>query len=111
MKCNWKLQRIQFKQEGNKIILQGDPSLCCLAVSLKAMWRALADQGEGVIVEYGGLQLASLDQHQRVPVSMEGVIKEVPEVFEEPQRLPPSRGKEHAIHLEDGEKPVSVRPF
>lgn len=32
-------------------------------------------------------------------------------MFSEPEGLPPSRGKEHAINIEPGAKPVSVRPF
>src|SRR5690606_40579243 len=39
------------------------------------------------------------------------VREEFGAVFQEPQGLPPVRGREHAIILEDGSRPVSVRPF
>lgn len=40
-----------------------------------------------------------------------GLLGRYAKVFEEPTGLPPSRGKEHAITLETGASPVSVRPF
>ena len=64
-----------------------------------------------MIVEYGGIQ----KDEASVPVAMDGqwraVLDRYAQVFEEPTGLPPSRGKEHAVNLEDGAKSVSVRPF
>ena len=38
---NWKLQRMGFQIQGQKVILQGNPSLCRSLVSLKAMIQAV----------------------------------------------------------------------
>lgn len=53
---NWKLQRMKFKIDGEWVMLQGDPSLHSEGVSLKSIWKTLEQEGEGIIVEYGGLQ-------------------------------------------------------
>lgn len=47
----------------------------------------------------------------KVPGNLEGLLTQYSSVFEIPTELPPSRGKEHGIVLEDGAKPISVRPF
>lgn len=54
VKTNWKHQRMRFKQEGKAVTLQGDPSLCNGPISLKTLWKVLKDEGEGVLIEYGG---------------------------------------------------------
>ncbi|KFK32135.1 hypothetical protein AALP_AA6G202700 [Arabis alpina] len=62
-----------------EVELRGDPSLYCPPITMKGLWKALDREGQ-----------------------------EFASVFEEPQGLPPCRGKEHAIA---GASPVSVRPF
>ncbi|KFK40147.1 hypothetical protein AALP_AA3G336600 [Arabis alpina] len=95
-----------------EVTLQGDPTLCCSELSLKA-WLKAVEHGElGVIVEYNGLQ--SVEQAESagiVPSLLQQVLERYPEVFSDPQGLPPSRGRAHEINLEPGVKPVSVRPF
>ncbi|KFK22868.1 hypothetical protein AALP_AAs42979U000100, partial [Arabis alpina] len=71
------------------------------------------NQGQGVLAEFCGLQAESLPKHrqEQLPQQLLGVLEQFAEVFEDPQGLPPSRGKEHSITLEPNAKPVSVRPF
>lgn len=108
--CNWKLQVLKFKVKGQEVTLQGDPSLCNSEISLKALWKALERQGEGMIVEYCGLQ-ADGGKETVLPEALEPLLEEFAGIFKEPQGLPPSRGKEHAIMLTTGASPVNVRPF
>lgn len=111
VRTNWKEQRMRLKSKGVTVTLQGDPSMCNGPVSLKALWKAIRDNGEGVVVEYGGLQTEEWPSELVVTPEFEAVVLEFGEVFEEPQGLPPSRGKEHAITLKSGAEPVTVRPF
>lgn len=106
MKVNWKLQVMKFK-------VRGDPSLCNSAISLKSLLKTLEQQGEGVLVEYSGLQAAGVSSSSESPPLQELIpfLEEFSQVFTEPQGLPPFRGKEHAIVLETGTNPVNVRPF
>ncbi|KFK22601.1 hypothetical protein AALP_AAs54367U000800 [Arabis alpina] len=111
MKCNWKLQKLSFMVGEEEVELRGDPSLCCSPISMKGLWKALDREGQGVIIEFGGLQTEGQRRERAVPGVLQGVISEFASVFEEPQGLPPCRGKKHAIVLETGASPVSVRPF
>ena len=45
------------------------------------------------------------------PAEFRALLEEFAEVFAEPQGLPPSRGREHAITLRQEAGPVSVRSF
>lgn len=111
MRVNWKLQWMKIMLEGEWVTIQGDLSLHSAEVSLKSLWKALGKDGEGIIVEYSGIQR----DEAVIPVTMTGqwrsVLERYAQVFEEPIGLPPSRAKEHAINLEEGAKSVSVRPF
>lgn len=62
-------------------------------------------------MEYGGLQTEDTRESSRPPAELSRIVDEFSQVFAEPQGLPLSRGKEHAILLEPGTRPVSVRPF
>lgn len=55
---NWKLQWMKFQLRGETITIQGDPILFSAQVSLKALWKAMEETWEGLIVEYGGMQAA-----------------------------------------------------
>ncbi|KFK38387.1 hypothetical protein AALP_AA3G106900 [Arabis alpina] len=111
MRVNWKLQRIRFHNEDREVLLQGDPGLCCTPVSLKAFWKVVSTEGEGMIVELNNCQQAGAEQQHNIPKDLQEVLVVFDQVFEEPQGLPPSRGREHSITLEPGSRPVTVRPF
>ena len=49
------------------MILQGDPNLSTSLVSLKAMWKALGQQGEGVLVELGSIGILGNKVEQAIP--------------------------------------------
>ncbi|KAH9763086.1 hypothetical protein KPL70_001057 [Citrus sinensis] len=46
-----------------------------------------------------------------VPVDMQQLLKDYEEIFQEPTKLPPSRGIDHCIPLKEGTEPVNVRPY
>lgn len=111
MRVNWKLQKMKVEVEGKQVELRGDHSLHSAAVSLKALWKALEYDGEGVIVEFNGMVKDEIGLPVAVSDEFQELLGNYATVFSEPEGLPPSRGKEHAISIEPGAKPVSVRPF
>lgn len=112
-KVNWKLKILRFKVGKDKFVLQGDPSLCCSAASLKSIMKAMQNEGEAMLIEYNGLTLeeGKRAEPNPIPPRLQEVVEEYAEVFADPKELPPSRGKEHAIELKPGSSHVSVRPF
>lgn len=72
---------MRFKNNEIKVILQGNPSLCNGLVSLIAMWKALKNDGEGVVVEYGGLQTEEWARVTIVCLESEAVVSEYDEIF------------------------------
>ncbi|KAK9209596.1 hypothetical protein WN944_001963 [Citrus x changshan-huyou] len=46
-----------------------------------------------------------------VPTDMQQLLKDYEEIFQEPTKLPPSRGIDHYIPLKKGVEPVNVRPY
>lgn len=110
-RLNWKQQWMKLKVEGKLIKLVGDLSLHTAAVSLKAIWKAMEQEGEGMLVEYGGLQAEDDDTTVGFPEEWSALLESYAQVFSEPTGLPPTRGKVHTITLKEGANPVSVRPF
>ncbi|XP_010497072.1 PREDICTED: uncharacterized protein K02A2.6-like [Camelina sativa] len=66
---------------------------------------------EGLYVEYTNQPYPIEGDEDTTPEIFQSLLEEFALVFSEPQGLPPSRGKEHAITLKPGSEPVGVRPF
>ncbi|XP_056852913.1 uncharacterized protein LOC130502194 [Raphanus sativus] len=111
MRVNWQQQWMKICVAGKWVELKGDLSLHSEAVSLKSLWKIVEAEGEGVLVEFGSLQTAEEVVAMALPEEWKGLLQQYAPVFAEPTELPPSRGKEHSITLEEGARPVSVRPF
>ena len=60
MQINWKTLSMQLQVGGVTVLLQGDPTLGTSLVSLKAMWKALRETSEGLLVELGNIYLVEL---------------------------------------------------
>uniref|UniRef100_A0A1J3IJH6 Reverse transcriptase domain-containing protein n=1 Tax=Noccaea caerulescens TaxID=107243 RepID=A0A1J3IJH6_NOCCA len=101
---------MKFVVDGQEFTIQGDPSLNNSAISLKALLKAIERHGEGMIVEYCGMQIEGIVTEEP-PAGYAQLLEDFAGVFAEPTGLPPSRGKEHTIVLESGASLVSVRPF
>lgn len=48
---------------------------------------------------------------EEIPQPLQDILQQFQHVFEEPSSLPPLRGREHAINLQPGIGPISVRPY
>ena len=71
MQVNWKLLTMRFKVEEVTVVLQGDPSLRASLISLKATWKNLWEQGEGVLVELGHSGIVEHTCDLNVPDSLQ----------------------------------------
>ena len=97
------------------IILQGDPTISTSLVSLKAMWKALPETGEGVLAELGHIGVMEpplevsplapiqriLDQFQyvfQISISSRGATS----TYQEPCHLdiPGTMSRNHVITLQ-----------
>lgn len=87
VKTNWKEQRMRFEHNGVTVTLQGDPTLCNGPVSLKSLWKAIKDYGEGIVVEYGGLHAREWDHEIELSLELMVIVSEFDAIFGEPQGL------------------------
>ncbi|XP_010501828.1 PREDICTED: uncharacterized protein LOC104779138 [Camelina sativa] len=110
-KVNWKEQRLGFWAGTEWVTLRGDHSLQNSEVSLKSLWKALQQDGEGILVDCHNLQAVKGETKEDTLALYQPLFEEFSMVFAEPTGLPPSRGKEHPINLKPSAEPVSVRPF
>ena len=96
---------------GVAVLLQGDPTLSPSLVSLKAMWKAPRECGEGVLIELGYIEL--LDQLVDSPaaISLQRILDQFQSVFQTPLGLPPRHSWDYIITLQPGTPPTSVRPY
>ena len=110
MRDNWKLQTLKILVNGEWVKLQGEPDICCSEVSAKAIRKALEQQELSVVVECRELTTGPKEE-TKTPKLFKQLLLNYEKIFEEPQGLPPTRSREHAITLTQGSDPVSVRPF
>ena len=88
------------------VIVQGDPSLSTSLVSLKAMWRALREQGEGDLIELGQIGLVEALAEPDTLETFQRLLKQFQSVFQQPSGLPPCRTQDHTITLQPGTPPL-----
>ena len=100
--------------QGQRITLQGDLKLYQSLVSLKSMVRAMqvgggGGGGQGILVEYGSVELVEATVMEGVPTSIRAVLEKYEAVCQTPQGLPPQRNRGHVITLKGGTAPINVR--
>jgi hypothetical protein len=59
----------------------------------------------------GHTQPALTMQQPLIPATVTAILEAYEDVFQEPKGLPPHRAQDHSIPLQEGAKPVSVRPY
>lgn len=111
MRVNWRSQCMKIWLNNDWVMIRGDLSLHSEAVSFKSLWKAMGKDDEALIVEYGGIQKNEVGLAVVADGDWAELLGQYAGAFAEPTELPPSRGKEHSITLEEGARPVSVRPF
>ena len=91
------------------VILQGDPTLSTSLVSLKAMWKALRETGEGVLAELGHIGVMEPSLEVSPPAPIQRILDQFQGLFQSPLWVPPRRTRDLIITLQSG--PVNVRPY
>lgn len=107
-KCvvDWERNEWSFCYKGSQVTLVGDPTLHGQRVSLKTLVTETTLEKKGVKME-----VRSMEAVKELPVAINKTLLQYDEVFQKPVGLPPIRGREHAIVLQDNAKPISVRPY
>ncbi|GJU49209.1 putative mitochondrial protein, partial [Tanacetum coccineum] len=108
---NWKLLTMTFMGDRGKVTLVGDCGLCRSKVSFKAAARSLQMNGEGFWVGLHNLTTNKTPGGTNIPKAVAGLLNDYGDIFTMPNTLPSNREHEHAIVLQDGAAPVSVRPY
>jgi hypothetical protein len=102
---------IHFQHNGKEITLRGLPNGSPKVISCKRMERIFkCEQGKWAT------QCMILDksttQDKAIHINIQPITKKYRKVFEEiPLGLPPKRGFEHTIELEEGAKPIITTPY
>ncbi|KAA0057268.1 Ty3/gypsy retrotransposon protein [Cucumis melo var. makuwa] len=115
---DWQNLILTFYEQGNKVVIKGDPSLTKTQVSLKGMMKNWDTEDQGYLVECRAMEKRDIeDKEADVQITetekerMAMIINKYSDVFERPGRLPPQRGIEHHIYLRQGTNPINVRPL
>ncbi|OIT08230.1 hypothetical protein A4A49_40265 [Nicotiana attenuata] len=66
-------------------------------------------EGSVRLVRLGGNE--EVEDQEQVPAVIQQVLKQFPDVVEEPTSLPPKRNHDHYIPLKPNTTPVSIRPY
>ncbi|GKB22208.1 putative mitochondrial protein [Tanacetum coccineum] len=110
MSVNYKKLTMSYGEGTYRVMIQGDPSLCKTMVSFKSFIRSLRHEQDGVMIEVKRLE--------NVPapilittIEIQALIYGYEDVFCLPCGLPPRRDHEHAIVLQNGTTPISIRPY
>lgn len=114
MTVDWQALVMRFQVGEMAVTLQGDPNLSKSLVGLKAMMKAFKERGEGILLELGSLEFEAKEGEEgqaHMPKELESLLKDFEGLFQDPWGLPPHRGRDHAIILQPGAKPVSIRPY
>ena len=86
-----------------------DPTLSTSLVSLKAMWKALRENGEGVLAELGYIGVMEPPLEVGPPAPIQRILDQFQYVFQSPPGVLPRRTRDHVITLQSD--PVNVRPY
>lgn len=111
-KCevDWEKNEWSFYHQGMPVTLTGDPTLSDYNVSLKTLTSGVKYSKKMKSSELGKME-GEASLAEVVPSVIVGKLKKYEAVFQKPKKLPPLRGREHAIVLQYKAKLISVRPY
>lgn len=105
---------MSFIYSGQKLLLQGLKLTPLKMVDSNEIIKSVVKRKQGVLLQ---LLASSLDQ-QPIHVSqgtvsedLHSLLIEYADLFAKPQSLPPSRGHDHYIPIQEGSNPVALRPY
>ncbi|KAL9669884.1 hypothetical protein QQ045_007434 [Rhodiola kirilowii] len=109
VKTNWRSLHMEFMDGDKPVTLFGEVGLCKAEVTFGALAHGRKNIDECYLVALATKPLATEDSEVPEPISQ--VLHQLGDIFHTPTGLPPMRGHEHSIVLQDGAMPISVRPY
>ncbi|XP_074298103.1 uncharacterized protein LOC141628919 [Silene latifolia] len=108
---DFKELRMEFLYREKKVVLRGVKGGNCYWLNGEKM-RKNCMNGQIFALQVQPAENTSTGlNHMTSSEVIEEVLKEFPDVFEEPTTLPPHRSHDHQIHLIPGTAPINVRPY
>ncbi|KAG9444941.1 hypothetical protein H6P81_016281 [Aristolochia fimbriata] len=100
----------EFTHNGQKIHWQGEQALVAREVQLHCLRRMVNTQS---VAQFYRLQLlpTAAPIVMNYPEELSSILEEYADIFSKTQGLPPSRARDHAIHLIPNAHPVNVKPY
>lgn len=111
MQCDWQLKTMQVESEGKTVHLKGvrsDGQPALTALDAATLWQ-MHDTNEiwGAALLEIQLTPPSSDSDHPIPPTIQRILTEFSDIFEEPTQLPPHQQYDHAINLEPGATPIN----
>nr|XP_023879731.1 uncharacterized protein LOC111992135 [Quercus suber] len=106
---DFKLLTMRFAYLGKGVFLKGMQ----LSTSSFSEADSLFSHGEkkGLLLHISAITKSGPEDQPLLPAALSDLLAKFPKVFEIPTALPPIRGHEHQIVLQDGSPPVCERPY
>ncbi|WVZ15409.1 hypothetical protein V8G54_012975 [Vigna mungo] len=101
---------LEIQGDGTIIEVRGDPVLSRTVASLKAVMKELRNEGEAYYVELGMMNMW-VPSNWDMPISVQQLVEEYADLFQEQRGLPPRRSCDHAIVLKEGAAIPNIRPY
>jgi transposase InsO family protein len=109
---NYKTMEMSFTESGRKVILRGMTNNTARVVTTKRMEAIFRREEIVYVAEYKILARVDKKGKVRYAPEIQRIIYKHSKVFGPiPPGVPPDRGFEHIIELEEGEKPVITMPY
>lgn len=103
---------MRFQHEGKTMVLRGLSDGGCRVVSLRRMQRLFRHDDIEWVAECHIMPTSPEPQEKNHPPDVQKILDRHAKVFSDiPHGVPPDRGMEHVIELEEGAKLVMITPY
>ncbi|XP_075092472.1 uncharacterized protein LOC142172700 [Nicotiana tabacum] len=103
--------KVQVTHKGKRVELKGIYSQGELKSMSANGVKHLLKKGQAIWAHLFTLTTKEVREQEKVPAMIQQVLKQFPDVFEEPTSLPPKRNHDHYIPLKPNTTPVIIRPY
>ena len=112
MTVDWKGKHIAIPSPGGVVHIHGHPSTSSCPVINSMQLGSLCRQGAvSHMVQLYQVTLGDREAQEATLECIQAILEQYPDVFQEPEGLPPRRNCDHHIPLVPGAQPVNIRPY
>ncbi|WVZ61804.1 hypothetical protein U9M48_011620 [Paspalum notatum var. saurae] len=110
MQCDWVSRSLSFLEQDHPVTLQGlqPVPLQLSAITPTQLDKALAGND---VWAFAIVDFVTNSDSAPIPDSIQDLLRQYPDVFQDPKTLPPSRVYDHAIPLHPNAVPINSRPY